>query len=327
MRPRAAAFLIFLVTVGCSRATTDPSDQNTTHTIPPGPYTPGTSYFGRNNYIEYVAGNAPVIFTAAHGGALTPTTIPDRTDLSCGGSATTTTDLNTIELVRAMQQRYFARFGKYPHVIINHLARRKLDANRTETEAACGNLEARTALNEWHDFIDVAKNAILASTGKGWYMDMHGHGHTIQRLELGYLLSASQLDLSDASLDGVRAYQDTASMRTISEADPISFSALLRGPSSFGTLYSANGFPSVPSASDPSPHGDPYFSGGDNTRRHACGAEATMFGGVTDGSICGVQIESNFVGVRDNAANRDRFGDATAVVLENYLFAHWGLKL
>jgi hypothetical protein len=52
-----------------------------------------------------------------------------------------------------------------------------------------------------------------------------------------------------------------------------------------------------------------------------------MFGGVTDGNICGVQIESNFVGVRDNAANRDRFGDVTAVVLEQYLFAHWGLKL
>ena len=327
MQRGPATLLIFLATVACSRATTGPSDQSTTHTIPPGPYTTGTSYFGRNNYIEYVAGNAPVIFTAAHGGALTPSTIPDRTDLSCGGSSTTTTDLNTIELVRAMQQRYFARFGKYPHLIINHLARRKLDANRTEIEAACGNVEARTALNEWHDFIDVAKNAILASTGKGWYMDMHGHGHTIQRLELGYLLSASQLDLSDASLDGVRAYQDTASMRTISEADPISFSALLRGPSSFGTLYSTNGFPSVPSASDPSPHGDPYLSGGDNTRRHSCGAEATPFGGVTDGNICGIQIESNFTGVRDNAVNRDRFGDVTALVLEQYLFVHWGLKL
>ena len=35
--------------------------------IPPGPYVPGQSYFGRNNYIEYLAGNAPVILSAPHG--------------------------------------------------------------------------------------------------------------------------------------------------------------------------------------------------------------------------------------------------------------------
>ena len=43
--------------------------------------------------------------------------------------------------------------------------------------------------------------------------------------------------------------------------------------------------------------------------------------------MCGVQIEANYAGVRDNAANRDRFGDATAVVLAQYLGAHWGLSL
>lgn len=42
-------------------------------------YVAGQSYFGRNGYIEYVAGNAPVILTAPHGGSLTPTGIPDRT--------------------------------------------------------------------------------------------------------------------------------------------------------------------------------------------------------------------------------------------------------
>ena len=33
----------------------------------------------------------------------------------------------------------------------------------------------------------------------------------------------------------------------------------------------------------------------------------------------GVQIEANFAGVRDNAANRERFADVTAQVLEQYL--------
>src|SRR5687768_3228930 len=330
---RFSALVVLVGIVGCD-GVTDPPIRSGPRTppaaafaIPAGPYVPGQSYFGRNNYIEYVAGNAPVIYSAPHGGALTPSEIPDRTAGNCGGSATTTTDLNTADLVRAMQSRHFARFGTYPHIIINHLARRKLDANRTAEEAACGDAEALIALGEWHDFIDVAKAAVLQATGRGWYMDMHGHGHSIQRLELGYLLTGAQLNLSNASLDANAAYEDTASMRTISESAPPTFSALLRGASSLGTLYANNGFRSVPSATEPGPDGDSYFSGGDNTRRHACGAEATAYGGTTAGNICGVQIEANYTGVRDNATNRDRFGDATAVVLEQYLATHWGLSL
>jgi hypothetical protein len=83
----------------------------------------------------------------------------------------------------------------------------------------------------------------------------------------------------------------------------------------------------VPSANDPGPKGAVYFSGGDDTRRHACGAEALSFGGTTDGNICGVQIETNFTGVRDNAADRQRFGEVSAVVLERFLATQWGLHL
>lgn len=295
--------------------------------IDPGPYTAGRSYFGRNEYVEYVAGNAPVVLTAPHGGALVPAEIPDRTAARCGGSATTATDLGTVELVRAMQARYFARFGTYPHVVINHLARRKLDANRTGAEAACGAPAAEAALAEWHAFIDAAKAAAIAANGKAWVMDMHGHGHPTPRLELGYLLSNAQLDLTDAVLDGNAAVEDTASIRTLSEGSPVTFSAMLRGPHSLGSLYAGQGFPSVPSAADPRPGSAPYFSGGDNTRRHACGAEADGLGGRSAGDSCGVQVESHYEGVRDNAANRDRFGDATALVLEQFLYRFWGLTL
>jgi hypothetical protein len=101
----------------------------------------------------------------------------------------------------------------------------------------------------------------------------------------------------------------------------------LRGPTSLGTLYADKGFPAIPSSSDPRPSGTDYFNGGDNTRRHSCGSEAGPLGGSTGGLICGVQIEANFVGVRDNAANRERFADVTAQVLEQYLRVHWGLRL
>jgi len=290
-------------------------------------YTAGQSYFGRNGYIEYIAGNAPVILTAPHGGALTPASIPDRTDARCGGEATTVTDLNTQELVRTMQEQFFARFGTYPHVVISLLSRRKLDPNRLATEAACGNADALAALEDWHTFIDAAKSNVLQTTGKGWYMDMHGHGHAIQQLELGYLISSSDLERSDAALDGVATFENQASLRTLSRLSPLSFSALLRGPNSLGSLYASNGFPAVPSATTPSPAGAPYFNGGDNTVRHTCGAGASSLGGTTDGNICGVQVEANFTNVRDTPANRARFADATATVLEQYLRTHWSIRL
>lgn len=328
----ARTLLALLASAGCAggpTTATTPGEPGTPRVgIPPGPYVAGRSYYGRNRYVEYVAGDAPVILSAAHGGDLTPTEIPDRRAGACGGSATTTRDLNTRELVLAMQQRYHARFGRYPHVVINHLHRVKLDANRDVVEGACGSREAETAWSEFQAFLDVARDAAVRESGRGWYMDVHGHGHEAQRLELGYLLSGRELDLSDAALDASKAYEDTASIRTLSEQDTRhSFSAVLRGPGSLGTLYADNGFPSVPSSGDPGPRGAPYFDGGYNTRRHGCGAEAAPLGGVSGGSVCGVQVETNYAGIRDTRAAMDRFGDVTAAVLDTYLTLHWGLDL
>jgi hypothetical protein len=327
-RPRRALAGVLIVALVASCFRVRPAASTTaSETAPSVAYVPGQSYLGAHGYVEYVAGNAPVILSAPHGGALLPASIPDRTAARCGGSATTVTDRNTIELVRAMQARYFARFGRYPHVIIAHLARRKLDANRTPPQATCHNAEAEAALREWNGFIDAAKRSVLRSFGKGWYMDMHGHGHSIQRLELGYLIAASDLQLSDGELNADPGLTNAASIATIVKASPLPLAAMLRGPASLGSLYADAGFPSLPSADDPSPNGAPYYSAGDNVRRNGCGAEAAAYGGTSGGRICGVQIEANFVGVRDNAANRDRFGDVTARVLERYLSAHWGLRL
>ena len=35
-------------------------------------FIPGQSYFGQNNYVEYIAGNLPIIIVVPHGGTLTP---------------------------------------------------------------------------------------------------------------------------------------------------------------------------------------------------------------------------------------------------------------
>ena len=41
-------------------------------------YQPGTTYFGRSNYIEYIAGDLPFILSAPHGGALQPAELAMR---------------------------------------------------------------------------------------------------------------------------------------------------------------------------------------------------------------------------------------------------------
>jgi hypothetical protein len=276
-------------------------------------YVPGQSYLGRHGNIEYLAGNAPLILSAPHGGTLRPSAIPQR---SCGQNSS---DLNTQDVARAIRSAYFAQFGKYPHVIINRLHRDRLDANRDSVEATCGNATAGEAWSDFHRFMGVAKARVVADLGRGFYIDLHGHGHAAQRLEIGYLLTGETLDLTDGELDTLSSEIDGSSVRTIARAQgAVPFAALLRGPTSLGTLFANRGFPAVPSAMDPSPRGAEYFRGGYNSQRHGC---------TDSGLICGVQIEANYNGVRDTPANRQRFAEATVGAVAEFLSRHWGLNL
>ena len=278
--------------------------------VPRGPFTPGQSYFGRNQYVEYIAGNAPVIFAAPHGGTLVPDEIEPR---SCG---TTVRDSNTEELARTLRDTFFASTGKYPHIIINRLSRTRFDANRDQAEASCGNAAAAVAWEEWHALLDTATAAVTAASGRGWFVDLHGHGHAIARLELGYLLTNANLDRPDPQLN---ALEMSSSVRSLSQDDTTtSFAELVRGPQSLGALFAVEGFRSIPSPSDPAPSGADYFDGGYNTRRHGC---------VAGGKICAVQIEANFAGVRDTEANRARFAQAIVRVTRAFLAARWGLTI
>jgi hypothetical protein len=112
-------------------------------------YVAGNAYLGTSGYVEYLAGNLPLIVSAPHGGSLLPEEIPDRTAARCGGEATTVRDTNTEELARQIREAFHARTGRYPHIVINRLHRRRLDANRALTEAACGAAAAETAFREF----------------------------------------------------------------------------------------------------------------------------------------------------------------------------------
>lgn len=287
------------------------------------PYVPGTSYFGRSNYVQYIAGDLPVIFSAAHGGSLTPAEIPDRVDDGSDPNFTTVTDSNTEETALALQGVFANTFGHSPHVITLRLKRTKIDANRSLAQGVYQtNAFATQAWNEFQNYINTGSNAAVALSGRGFYIDQHGQGHTIPRLELGYLLSASQLALSDATLNST-TYRNQSSIRTlgtlVSNQLAIPFSQILRGSNSFGGLMVTRGYASVPSPAMPDPgSGNPYFDGGYNTDAH------TSSGG---GPVDGLQIEANLAGVRDTAANRTNYALAVAQSLDFIFTNYYGIDL
>jgi hypothetical protein len=295
-----ASLLAVACTVGCGE---DAPNQPTPVTCAG---TPGVTCFGAQQFVEYTAGELPIVVSVPHGGAIAPAGIPDRT------VGTSVTDSNTIDLGRAVVQAFVTRTGRAPHLVLCHLRRSKLDANREVVEAAQGQPDAVRAWTEYHGFVDQAARAVVARNGRGLYIDLHGHGHAIARLELGYLLASATLDLSNAALDaGSSASQ--SSLRLAMPTTSSTFTEMLRGPTSLGGLLA--GFTaSVPSPSTPSPGADPYFNGGYSTERHTA-------------VLPGLQIESHFAGIRDTPANRTAFAAALAAAVASFLSTHLQLVI
>lgn len=272
---------------------------------------PGITYMGRNQYIEYQPGTLPIILSAPHGGSLKPSEIPDRTYGTVG------TDSNTDDLTRRVADALEDITGRRPHLAIVRLHRSKLDANREIVEAAQGSPHAERAWNEYHLWIETSKEMVAEEFGRGFYIDMHGHGHPIQRLELGYLLNATELAQDDFFLNQP-AYIEKSSIHTLAKESDLTLSELLRGPKSLGQMLVRRGYPAVPSADDPHPGDNPFFNGGYSTVRH---------GSRHGGPIDGVQIEHNSQGVRNSVANRTAFARALAEALVEFMEVHMGIQL
>jgi len=106
-------------------------------------YEPGQHYYGRRDYVEYIPGELPLILASTHGGRLVPSEIPDRR------YGVVRNDLNSLELTLEMRQAFIDLTGQAPHVILSHLHRSKLDANREIEEAAQDSPYAEQA---WREF-------------------------------------------------------------------------------------------------------------------------------------------------------------------------------
>jgi hypothetical protein len=288
-----------------------PPPPSPTVEVPSRPFVVGQAITNSRQWIEYTPGDAPIVIVAPHGGLLLPTELLDRGCAAC----VTVNDANTQALARAIVDSFTARTGRRPHLVANLLHRRKFDGNRDVGEATSGNATALAPSWEWmHAAIDSASADVVRRAGRGLLIDLHGHAHDIARLELGYLLGASQLRLSDTAIasGGLLAQSSIARLASDARGAP-TVGELLRGPTSLGGLLAARGIPAVPAPQAPAPLvGEDYFSGGYNTDRHG-----SRRGGLVDA----IQIECHFAGVRDTPESRARFAglltDALLVLLRD----------
>ena len=315
-------YLLFFLFIGCEDSKESkeievitPVDTTKEEVFPElgydGPYQSGNAYYGRESYIEYHAGNLPIILSAPHGGRLTPDEINDRS------YGTLVTDDNTYELTKTIMDSMVVRFGGYPHVILCKLKRTKLDANRDSTEAAQENRYALRAWQEYHHYIEVAKEKIVNDQGSGLFFDIHGHGKNPDgfydlRTWLGYLISSDELDQSDETLN-TNSYQSKSSISSWVDSSSYTFIDVLRGSVSFGSILDSLGYKSLPSVNDPSPSGMRYFSGGYNTARH---------GSRNGGVISAIQIELPKPGIRENQSTWSNYSKSINSAINEYYTVH-----
>lgn len=268
---------------------------------------------GAHNFTEYRRGSLPIIISVPHGGLVAPDSIPDRT---CN-NPTTVTDANTIELALRIDSSFYELTGCHIHLVICNLKRTKVDCNRNVADGACAQAQAVQAWQDFHDFIDSAQAIALAeNNNKAFYIDLHGHGKSQQRLELGYLLSDNAYELSDSVLN-TNTYINRSSLKNLvsNNVSNTSHAQLLRGDNALGTMLGNAGFPSVPSKQIPKPDTTTnYFDGGYNTENYTSKVPGNI--------VNGLQIECNNIGVRDNSKNRKKFADSLANTLVNYLKLH-----
>ena len=272
---------------------------------------PGKSYFGTENYIEYIHGNLPLVFSAPHGGYDKPEEMSDRTRSALNQ------DIRTLELTLELSKQLYELTGKYPYLVLNKLHRIKLDPNRELEVAIQTNDDALIPYNEFHEFIDLAEEDVFKQWGTGFYIDIHAHPYKDRKLELGYLLEAELLFFSDTDIED-DLYIEKSSIKNLVRKSPYSFSQLIRGNVSFGSMLEKRGWEVVPSPSKPEPDDENFFSGGYNTAVH---------GATEKYNFNGLQIETHWDGLRDTDENMQRFCHDLAKVIIEYLKLHYDIDL
>ena len=269
------------------------------------------------NYVEYRTGNVPLILSVPHGGSQSGSNLVARTSRNCPDpDFATVMDDKTIELANKIDSIFIAKTGKYPYMIIGKASRKYVDFNRKKVNAVPKNAANNEYVWEvYHNWIKKAEEFVAKEYGYGLLLDIHGQSHAVKQVEIGYCLSASELDLSDAQLASDGRYLFDASINRLvkNNKSGSNFVELLRGEFSLGSLMVKNGLNCVPHSSNPSPGDLPYFNGGYITYMYGSSEEI--------GLVDAIQLEFDNVSRQD--ANRKKTATALVEAVVEYINKHY----
>jgi len=268
-----------------------------------------------DKYVEYRAGNCPVILTVPHGGTVVESFLTLRNTQNCPDpDFATDLDYMTLELSEEIDKAFFQLTGKHPYMIISHIKRNHVDFNRKKQYAVpAGDTNVVKIYDAYHACVAKARAEVSQQYGHGLLLDIHGQSHS-EQIDLGYLLTSTALGYSDGTLDGgTYAARSGIAYLTKTNKNGYSFSRLLRGEHSFGALLYKYGLECVPRPGNPSPGSTPYFSGGYTTR-----AYGSSEGGVVDAIQCEFRYS-----YRETQSERLRCAEAVAKAVDEFTRTHW----
>lgn len=262
----------------------------------------GQSYFGANNYVEYIPGNLPIILGAPHAGSLTPVHLPMILDrLTDGGTHQAT--------LMMMDSIMLATNGCRPHVIINHLHPKMFVCTGEMIEASGLHPETNQAWYDFNNFIEIAKTKATNDWGKGHYFEIHTTARP--RTQVGLGLDTGDLSQPDSIL-ATMANQST--VHHLCTAGGANFLEVVKGNNCLGSLLEAKGWNSSPSYADPQPVA-PFFYAGKNTWRH---------GSNTFGMIDATHVESSAAYINTNL-NRAKYSGNLANAMLSFMQTFYNL--
>ena len=262
------------------------------------------------DFVEFRAGNYPLLLIAPHGGDLKPQWITDR---DCE-NAVVTQDQYTLGIALQIE-RALQEMGIRPYMVVAKIHRLKIDLNRSLETSHCEDDTSNDLWRLFHRQVEDYRQTIIDIYGRGLIIDIHGHGHPNQRIELGYLLTSQHL--RELLLPNSQPQGLSSSMESLLNNHPqnLSLNDLVFGNQALGTLLSSSGFPAVPSSQDPAPLvEEPFFSGGTNTK---------LYGSRSRNGVDAIQLELNRQGLRAASADRERFAQTFAQILREYMQFHY----
>jgi len=318
------AFLVLFVSKQGAKAVPGFTSSDTTKLYEPGKshvFKVGSLTGEQAIAIEYIAGDlkSKLILISPHGGDLKPDFMHTRTkdyvakpvdkDYGDTESFSGVSDSKTLELTVALADEIKKATGLRPHIILNHLHRSKLDANRAMSLAAQGDENAERAWKAFHQYIDDAKKQ-AAKNGSALVLDIHGNAHKPQRTEVGLLLKGINFTAKD-----LEQFANESSVKAIVKSGKATMTELIKGDYALGTLLNDNGIIATPGKSYPNPIDEQsfpdgrYFNGGYNTARH---------GSKFSGNISAIQLEFN-QDVRMNDKTRIDYTKSIAKAINQFM--------